>query len=270
MGSRSRRKRRFGGRGMAEMEIRVLGCHGSQLPGFGFTGFLIDERTLMDAGAVTSVLTLEEQSRIDYVLISHAHLDHIRELASLADNLCCNPKNRPLTVISTSLVIETLKRHIFNGAIWPDFSILPSVEKPVLKFEPIRTGEKMRVGHLRVMAVPVHHSVETVAYVIESGQSSSATTAIFVGDTGPTEEEENVRAIFVETSLPGEMADVAEVTGHLTPAGLARELDKLGPLHPQVYLYHMKIQYHQEIQREIDRMGDRHVHILQDGEVIRI
>jgi cAMP phosphodiesterase len=238
---------------------------------------LIDGATLMDAGAVTSVLTLEEQSRIDHVLISHAHLDHIRELASLADNLCCNPKDRPLTVISTPLVIETLKRHIFNGAIWPDFSILPSAEKPVLKFEPIRTGEKMRVGHLYVTAVPVHHCVETVAYVIEYVNDYSTTTAIFVGDTGPTEEiwrvaekGKNVRAIFVETSLPEEMADVAELTGHLTPASLARELEKMGPLHPQIYLYHMKIQYHQEIRSEIDRMGDNRVHILQDGEVIRI
>jgi len=262
---------------MAEMEIRVLGCHGSQLPGFGFTGFLIDGRTLMDAGAVTSVLTREEQSRVDHVLISHAHLDHIRELASLADNLCYNRINHPLTVISPPQVIETLKRHIFNGAIWPDFSILPSAEKPVLKFEPIRTGEKMCVGHLRVTAIPVHHCVETVAYVIESGQDSSTTTAVFVGDTGPTEEiwrvagkGENVRAIFVETSLPGEMADVAELTGHLTPAGLAHELEKLGPLNPQIYLYHMKIQYREEIRREIDRMGDSHVHILRDGEVIRI
>jgi cAMP phosphodiesterase len=259
------------------MEIRVLGCHGSQLPGFGFTGFLIDGVTLLDAGAVTSVLTPEEQSRVDHVLISHAHLDHIRELASLADNLCSNCINHPLTVISTSCVIETLKRHIFNNAIWPDFSMLPSAEKPVLKFEPIRTGEKMRVGHLRVTAVPVHHCVETVAYVIESDQDSSTTTAVFVGDTGPTDEiwrvartEKNVRAIFIETSLPQEMADVAELTGHLTPAGLARELKKLGTLNPQIYLYHMKIQYREEIRREIERMGDSRLHILRDGEIIRI
>ncbi len=70
------------------MEIRVLGCHGSQLPGYGLTGFLIDATTLLDAGAVTSVLTLEEQIRVDHILITHAHLDHIRELSSLADNIC--------------------------------------------------------------------------------------------------------------------------------------------------------------------------------------
>lgn len=259
------------------MEIRVLGCHGSQLPGCGFTGFLIDGMTLLDAGAATSVLTPEEQSRIDHVLISHAHLDHIQELPSLADNLCYIRKNNPLTVISMPQVIDTLKRHIFNGVIWPDFSILPSAEKPVLKFEPIRTREKIHVGHLRVTAIPVHHSVESVAYVIESGQGSATKTAIFVGDTGPTEEiwsvagkGENVRAIFVETSLPGEMTDMAELTGHLTPAGLARELEKLYPLKPQIYLYHMKIQYCEEIRSEIELLKNSRIQILQDGQVIRI
>ena len=80
------------------------------------------------------------------------------------------------------------------------------------------------MGHLTVTAVPVHHSVETVAYVIGSEHDASKATAIFVGDTGPTDEiwrvaekEENVRAIFVETSLPEGMADVAQMTGHLTP-----------------------------------------------------
>ncbi len=131
------------------MEIRVLDCHGSQFPGCGFTGFLIDGRTLLDAGAATSVMTLEEQSQMDHVLISHAPLDHIREPVSRADNLCCIRRNHPLTVTSTPQVIETLKRHIFNGAIWSDFSILPSAEKPLLRFEPLRTGEKMRVGHFR-------------------------------------------------------------------------------------------------------------------------
>jgi cAMP phosphodiesterase len=262
---------------MAEMEIRVLGCHGSQLPGCGFTGFLINGTTLLDAGAVTSVLTLEEQSRIDHVLISHAHLDHIQELPSLADNLCYGCKKDPLTVISASQVIDTLRRHIFNGAIWPDFSILPRVGNPVLKFVPIRMGEVMRVGDLRVTAIPVHHSVESLAYVIESGQGSATKTAVFVGDTGPTDEiwsaagkGENVRAIFVETSLPDEMADMAELTGHLTPAGLGRELEKLYPLKPRIYPYHMKIRYREEIRREIKLLKNSRLQILQDGQVIRI
>ncbi len=259
------------------MEIRVLGCHGSQLPGYGLTGFLIDSTTLLDAGAVTSVLTLEEQIRIDHILITHAHLDHIRELTSLADNLCYFKRDYPLTVVSTPQVIESLKIHIFNGVIWPDFSQIPSAEKPVIRFMAIRPGERVGLGRLSITAIPVHHTVETVAYVVEAETDGSPASAIFVGDTGPTEEiwraagrSGDVRAIFVETSLPEEMTALAELTGHLTPAGLARELEKLGAYHPHIYLYHMKIQYRTEIQREIGLLENSNVHVLHDGQVIRI
>jgi cAMP phosphodiesterase len=260
------------------MEIRVLGCHGSQLPGCGLTGFLIDATTLLDAGAVTSALTLEEQVRIDHILITHAHLDHIRELSSLADNLCYFKRDYPLTVVGTPRVIEALKRHIFNGVIWPDFSVIPSTEKPVLRFMAVRPGEKAPLGHLSITAIPVHHTVETVAYVVNAETDGLATAAVFIGDTGPTEEiwrvagrDEDIRAIFVETSLPGEMGALAKLTGHLTPDGLAGELKKLSPFHhPQIYLYHMKIQYLHEIRREIALLGNDNIHMLKDGQVIRI
>jgi ribonuclease BN (tRNA processing enzyme) len=94
------------------MEIRVLGCQGSQRPGYGLTGFLMDTDTLLDAGTVTSVMTLEEQLRIDQILFTHAHPDPIREIASLADKLCYCGREAPVKVIITPALIDTLKRHI--------------------------------------------------------------------------------------------------------------------------------------------------------------
>ena len=259
------------------MEIRVLGCHGSQLPGCGLTGFLIDGTTLVDAGAVTSVLTLEEQVRIEHILITHAHLDHIRELSSLADNLCYARRGTPLLVVAPEGVIEELRTHIFNGAIWPDFSAIPNADNPVLRFMAVRPGEASNLGHLRVTAVPVHHTVETVAYVVAAGTGRGAPAAVFIGDTGPTEEiwrvagQDPVRAVFVETSLPDAREDLARLTGHLTPADLAGELSKLGRANrPQIYLYHMKIQYLNEIQREITLLENENIHVLSDGQIIRI
>lgn len=87
--------------GIAEMEIRVLDCHGSQFPGCGLAGLLIRGRTLLNAGSAAAALTPEERSGVDRVLINHAHLDHIPELPCLADHLCCIRKRDPLMVIGT-------------------------------------------------------------------------------------------------------------------------------------------------------------------------
>ena len=103
------------------MELRILGCHGGESPKHKTSSFLIDERIALDAGAVTSMLTLEEQKRVDSVLVSHAHLDHIKDLATLADNRC-QQAGPPLVVAGLPETIAILKAHFFNDLLWPDFS----------------------------------------------------------------------------------------------------------------------------------------------------
>ena len=259
------------------MDIRVLGCHGSQLPGYNPTGFLLDETVLIDAGTITSVLPIEEQIKICYIFVTHVHLDHIRDIMFLADNIYYHQKEYPVVrairVISVQETIDALRTHLFNNVIWPDFSVIPTSRNPVLKFEVIRPGVKFQLNNLTITAVRVNHTVETVGYVIEFEGGS----VIFVGDTGPTEEiweiarkVENLRAIFIEVSLPDSMAKIADVTDHLTPVSLKRELAKLGALTPSIYLYHMKPQYEKTIREEVSLIRNRNIHILSEGEVIRI
>jgi cAMP phosphodiesterase len=255
------------------MQIRVLGCHGSQMPGCSTTSFLLDGNILVDAGTITSLLTLEEQVKIDYVLVTHAHLDHVRDIMFLADNICYLQKDRPLTIVATHAIIDTLKTYLFNNIIWPDFSLLPTPENPVLKFNTIKPGEKIKIDNVTVTAILVHHVIETVSYAIESKEES----VLFIGDTGPTEEVwriansiNNLKAVFIETSLPNSMQDVADMTGHLTPLGLEQELKKMNTNNPDIYLYHMKLRYHESIQSEIALIQDRNIHVLKDGEVINI
>lgn len=255
------------------MQITVLGCHGSQMPGCNTTSFLLNSNILIDAGTITSILTVEEQAGIDYVLVTHAHLDHVRDIMFLADNICYLQKDRPLIVVGTLNIINTLRTYLFNNIIWPDFSLLPNPENPVLKFRTIKTGEKIKLDNVDVTAILVHHVIETVSYAIESKKGS----ILIIGDTGPTEEVwtvanniSNLKAVFIETSLPNSMKNVADMTGHLTPSGLEEELKKLNSPNPDIYLYHMKLQYRDSIQSEIAMIEDRCIHILQDGEVINI
>ena len=74
------------------MKIRVIGCSGAELPGHNAPGFLLDDEIIFDAGSITSVLTAKEQLRIKHIFITHAHLDHIRSIPFLADNIII--KNR--------------------------------------------------------------------------------------------------------------------------------------------------------------------------------
>jgi ribonuclease BN (tRNA processing enzyme) len=255
------------------MKIRVLGCHGSELPGYNTTSFLIDGKVLIDAGTVTSVLTAEEQLKIDYILVTHAHMDHVRDIMFLADNISYLKKETPLFVLSTSYVIKTLRKFLFNNIIWPDFSSIPDTENPVIKFVAIDAGQTISISGLEITAIKVHHAVETVGYAVEAPEGA----AIFVGDTGPTEEIwqyarkiKGLEAIFVETSLPDGMKNLADMTGHLTPASLDQELKKLAGLPAAIYLYHMKLQLRETIKKEITRLNHRHIHTLEDGQVLQI
>ena len=69
------------------MRLRILGAHGGESSTHRASSFLVDNNLLLDAGAVTRSLTLNEQLELDYIFISHSHLDHIRDLALLCDNL---------------------------------------------------------------------------------------------------------------------------------------------------------------------------------------
>lgn len=255
------------------MNIRILGCHGSQVPGCNTTSFLVEENVLIDAGSITSTLTAEEQVKVDYIFVTHAHLDHVKEMMFMVDNLWYLQKSNPLTIVSIEPVIDALKTHLFNGLIWPDFSSLPNAENPVLRYEILEVGGKRNIGSFAVTAISVNHTVETVSYVIETGQGSM----IFIGDTGPTEEIwkvansiEDLKAIFVETSLPDEMNHIAEMTGHLTPAMLMKELFKLNNKNLDIYLYHMKDFYSKLITRQVAAMNQNRLHILEDGQTVRI
>lgn len=255
------------------MKIRVLGCHGSQLPHHNTTSFLLDKNVLVDAGTVTTVLPLEEQMRIDYIFITHAHLDHVRDIMFLADNLYYAKRKRPLVIASSRGIIENIRRHLFNNVIWPDFSRIPDSRSPLVRFEILTPGRKKTMGEWQVKAWGVHHTVETMGFLMESKGRS----ALFLGDTGPTEnvwkaaaEAKNLKAIFIETSLPGGMQTIADKTGHLTPVTLASELRKLKDTKTDIYLYHMKPPYAELIHREVALIPDRNIHVIEDGQVIRI
>ena len=66
------------------MRIRVLGCHHTETKNNRLSTLLIDDHIALDAGAITSTLSTEEQANLTDVVITHHHFDHTRDLLTLA------------------------------------------------------------------------------------------------------------------------------------------------------------------------------------------
>jgi cAMP phosphodiesterase len=254
------------------VRIRALGASGGELRGHGCTCFLVDGRLAVDAGALTSRLDLPELDRVDHVLVTHAHLDHVKDVPLLAD-LMVGRRRRPVTVHASRGATETLRRSLFNGRLWPDFTRIPSARRPVVRLEPFAFGAPFRIGPYRVSAVKVRHTVESSGFVVRRGPAAFAVS----GDTGPTtafwrevNRAAGLRAVFVEVSFPARMQRLADRSGHLTPRTLVGELAKVEREGVPVYLYHLKPAFDAELRAELAGLGLRDVTVLQDGDEIAV
>jgi len=239
------------------MEFRVLGSFGGDSPDCRMTSFLIDGSVVIDAGAITRALTIDEQRGIRHVLISHTHMDHTATLPFLIENIF-GTHPEPVSIYCSKRVLGAVKRHLFNNDTWPDFSRIPDHLEPSVRFQEIVAEEPFSItglpgGDLEITAIPVDHIVPTTGFLIRQGSSS----IIFTSDTGPTERvwrvadtTPDLKAVITECSFPNRLQAVADVSLHLTPTTLAGELSKLHREIP-VLVYHFKPPYVDELRNEL-------------------
>jgi ribonuclease BN (tRNA processing enzyme) len=252
------------------MQLRVLGCSG----GIGgrhlrTTSFLVDHDVLIDAGSGVGDLSLPELSRIDHIFVTHSHLDHVTSIPFLVDTVG-GMRSAPVTVYATGPTIEILRNHLFNWAIWPDFTEIPTAEAPFLRYREIELGRTIAVGHRRFTPLPAVHTVPAVGFHLESGSGS----LVFSGDTGPNDELWSIvnripdlKVLIVETAFSNKERQLAEVSKHLCPSMLAEELAKLD-LDPEVWITHLKPGEIELTMQEIEECAGRHrPRMLQNGQL---
>jgi ribonuclease BN (tRNA processing enzyme) len=219
---------------------------------------------LVDAGSVTSALGLSEQLPIEHALLSHAHLDHIAGLAFLAESLSFESERRPVSVASVEPVVTAVRTGIFNNVIWPDFAQIPT-GSPVLGYRHLAEAAEQRVGDLWVTPVAVTHSVPAVGFIVRDGNAAF----VYTGDTGPTtalwdatRAVTGIRAVIIECAFPNRLAHLATLSCHMTPALIARELDKM-PADVPVWVFHVKPSFYEETASELARIAGGRVSVVE-------
>jgi glyoxylase-like metal-dependent hydrolase (beta-lactamase superfamily II) len=226
------------------MQIRVLGCSGSIAAGNRTTSFLLDDDVLVDAGTGVGDLTLDELTRIDHILVTHSHLDHVMSIGLLADSVTRRRHasgRPPVQVHAQSSTLAALRQHIFNGVIWPDFTRLPDPLHPVLQFVPIVVGQVLEIGRRRIEVLPASHTVPAVGYAVHGSRGAW----VFTGDTGPNAalwkrlQDLPVAMLVIETAFRDDEHALAEISQHLCPSRLQSELQNLAaPI--DVFITHIK------------------------------
>ena len=231
------------------------------------TCYLIDECVTLDAGSIAIALTGEQRARVQDIIVTHVHMDHIASLPIFIDDLYPTLK-QPMRIHATPDVIERLERDVFNWNVYPRFSELKNEFGAVMEYVPIQAGQDFKVAHLTVKAIPVNHIVPTVGIVISDGQR----TVAFSSDTAETDEFWEVLnalpqldAILIEASFPNSMAGLAEVSRHFTPASLGAELRKLNHNGLDILAVHLKPAYRETIIAELAALDLPKLGVMEPG-----
>jgi ribonuclease BN (tRNA processing enzyme) len=251
------------------MKVRVLGCSGAIGINCRTTSFLLDDDVLVDAGTGVGDLTLDEMQRIDHVLLTHSHLDHVVSLPLMVDAVSSR-RSKPLQVHALQATLDALKAHIFNNVIWPDFSQIPKPDAPFISFHPLALGDTFEVCGKHIEVLPAVHSVPAAGYAVRSlgtqalpeGGVEENGNWVFTGDTEQNPalwariNQLNVAMLVIETAFSNRESGLAKRSQHLSPDSLESELACIGDgqRYP-IYITHTKPAETELIMAEIGRFN---------------
>jgi glyoxylase-like metal-dependent hydrolase (beta-lactamase superfamily II) len=249
------------------MRVRVLGCSGGSAPGRAPSCYLLEGGVAIDAGALASALSLEEQNAVGHVFLTHAHWDHCRDLPLTIINR--RPGAPTLRVHALAETIDSLRTHLMNDRVWFRAFDLPNAEVPFVSATAMANGETVECEGYRVTAIAMPHTVPATSFLVDDGK----VCVLISSDTGGGGVLKNLplngsplAAVFLEASFPNRMKSFAEMTGHLTPEMLGRECADL-PRGVDVIVTHMKPGFEIELAREIADLDRSGIRPCRDGDV---
>ncbi|MFC1901181.1 MBL fold metallo-hydrolase, partial [Chloroflexota bacterium] len=112
------------------MNIRILGAHNCESENTRLSGILIDDKIAVDAGSLSSGVSLDIQENLTAVLLTHHHYDHIRDMMSVGmNNYLADTK---VKVYSIQSVYDVLN-YLFDSNFYHDFMKRPE-GNPTINF----------------------------------------------------------------------------------------------------------------------------------------
>ena len=238
------------------MKIRIVGAHNIESKDTGCSCLTIDGVLALDAGALTSRLTIKAQQRLQALFLTHRHFDHAKDIPTIGMNFSLVKKS--LQVYTTRSIFEDISHYLLDGRLYPDFTKQPD-GNPALQFNLIEPGKEFTVGHYRVTALPVKHAVPCVGFQVAAPDGKRL---FYTSDTGPgladIFKQVKPDMLIIELTSPDEHHDFALNAGHLTPALLGKELvsfKKVNGYLPRIVTLHSNPLHRREISGQLQKVS---------------
>jgi len=238
---------------LLQNDVRLLGTGGSKSTEAGTSSLQVSRSIVIDAGNIIQGLG-NEAEHIEHIFLTHSHLDHIVDIAFLAERYF-DTRTSALKIFGLKETLEALKKHYFNNTIWPDFTRIspPGASFNTVEFVEVEPGKPYRFADVTITALPVTHTVPTCAYVVEKKLFS----LLYAPDTHLCDtiwetvaSNPKIDTLMIDLSFPSTLGRLAQHSRHLTPDLLAAQIQNVTkPL--QLYAIHLKEAYREEIIREV-------------------
>ncbi|MDF1875467.1 3',5'-cyclic-nucleotide phosphodiesterase [Sulfurimonas sp. SAG-AH-194-I05] len=251
--------------------MKVLGAFGSKTQDSQLSSYLLDEHTVIDAGNLIQSLG-DDFLKLENILITHAHFDHILDLPTAIDTFYSRLK-KSINIFGTQEVIEIIQENIFNDKVWPDFSKIPLIDgsDSTLTFHEIKYFKEYTIGNFIIEPYPNFHTFGSSGFIINNKMVFTSDTFLCYHTWDFLNKNKNLTQLVIEVSFPSEFKRLAVMSKHLTPILLKSELESLQRDDVKIYVNHIKYEYFDKIIKELKAVGlyDK-VTILDDNSVIDI
>lgn len=250
------------------MKVEIVGSYGGESANCRMTCLLFNDALALDAGSLSQVLSVERQQQVQSIVLTHSHMDHTNSLPFFIENVF-GKLREAVDIYASAPTIYAIRKNLFNNDVWPDFTRLPNHLLPALRFHELAPEIPVEIGGLRFTPIPVDHPVPTFGYLIEDGDSA----LLWSSDTGPTKRlwevanaAEKLEGLWLDVSFDNALQPIADVSGHLTPQTLARELGQLEAEVP-ILLHHLKPPCLDKIHAEVKALSDGKIGFLEQGKI---
>ncbi len=248
--------------------IKVLGAHGGKAASMYLTSLQISREITIDAGNLVRGLG-NDIKNINHIFVSHAHLDHILDIAFLIDDTF-EVRKTPLKVYGRKGILKSIKDHLLNWEIWPDFTEikLKNSDKMAIELIEIQIGKTVEIDDCKITPIENNHTKSSSGFTVEKENSALLFTSdTYCNDTIWEEVNNNLKitTLIIDVSFPSRLSQLAHDSKHLTPTLLKEELKKLKRDDVKVHINHIKPFFKSEIIEEIIK-GDL---LLNDGSLLQ-